>query len=50
MNAFEVVVTPEAEADIVGLDPVVQTRILTKLEWMGENGELLRHEPLHAEQ
>jgi mRNA interferase RelE/StbE len=48
MSAFQVVLTPEAQADILRLDSDVQTRILDKLEWMGQNAELLRHYPLQG--
>ena len=50
MNAFEVILTSEAQADIKRLDPAFQTRILNKLEWMGQNAELLRHRTLHGEE
>ncbi len=46
MASFQVFLTPEAQADILRLDPVLQMRILDKLEWMGQNAELLRHHPL----
>ncbi|MFQ5595580.1 MAG: type II toxin-antitoxin system RelE/ParE family toxin [Anaerolineae bacterium] len=50
MNAFQVILTPEAQADINRLDPALQTRILNKLEWMGQNAELLRHRALRGEE
>jgi mRNA interferase RelE/StbE len=50
MNAFQIVLTPEAQADIKRLHPALQTRILNKLEWMGENAKLLRHQPLHGKE
>jgi mRNA-degrading endonuclease RelE of RelBE toxin-antitoxin system len=34
MNGFTVILTPEAQADIKRLDPVRQTRILDKLDWL----------------
>ena len=30
MNAFQVILVPEAQADIKRLDPTIQTRILDK--------------------
>ena len=48
MNAFQVFLTPEAQADITRLDPLLQTRILNKLEWMGQNAKLLRHHALQG--
>ena len=50
MNPFEVKLTPEAQADVRRLDARVRTRILKRLEWMGENAELLRHEALQGEE
>ena len=50
MNVFQVVLTPEAQIDIRRLDPALQIRILNKLEWMGQNAELLRHQPLHGKE
>ncbi|NIO70391.1 MAG: type II toxin-antitoxin system RelE/ParE family toxin [Anaerolineae bacterium] len=48
MNAFQVILVPEAQADIRRLDPSLRTRILNKLEWMGQNAELLRHQVLQG--
>ena len=48
MSAFQVILTPEAHSDILRLDSGVQTRILDKLEWMGQNAELLRHHSLQG--
>lgn len=48
MTAYTVILTPEAQQDILRLDPSVQTRILDKLEWMGINAELIRHQPLRG--
>ena len=48
MNPFQVILVPEAQADIRRLDPSLQTRILSKLEWMGQNVELLRHQRLRG--
>lgn len=50
MNGFQVILTPEAQADIERLDPELQTRILDKLEWIGKNVELLRHQALRGEE
>jgi len=48
MSSFRVILTPEAQQDIRRLDPALQTRILNKLEWMGENARLLRHQALQG--
>jgi len=50
MRAFSVIITSEAQADIRRLAPVIRERILSKLEWMGENVELLRHEALQGDE
>jgi mRNA interferase RelE/StbE len=50
MNPFTVVLTPEAQSDILRLDPAIQTRILNRLDWMGENAELLRHQVLQGDE
>jgi mRNA interferase RelE/StbE len=50
MNGFTVILTPEAQADIKRLDPVRQTRILDKLEWMGQNAQFLRHQALQGQE
>ena len=43
MKAFQVILTPEAQSDIERLDPVLQARLLDKVEWMGQNADLLHH-------
>ncbi len=48
MNALKVILTPEAEADTKRLEPALQTRMLDKLQWMGQNAELLRHRALRG--
>lgn len=50
MSGFEVILTPEAQADIGRIDPSRQTRVLDRLEWMGENAELMRHLALRGEE
>ena len=50
MNAFQIILVPEAQADIRRLDPALQTRILNKLEWMGQNAQLLRHQALQGKE
>jgi mRNA interferase RelE/StbE len=50
MSGFDVILTSEAQADIGRLDPSVQTRVLDRLEWMGENVHLIRHLSLRGEE
>ena len=48
MKAFRVILTIAAPKDVKHLDPTIQTRLLDKLEWMGQNAELLRHQALRG--
>jgi len=50
MSVFQVILTPEAQTDIKRLNPALQTRILNKLEWMGQNAGPLRHQALHGQE
>jgi len=50
MNAFSVILTPEAQRDMLRLDPTVQTRILNRIAWMGENAELLHHHAMKGDE
>ncbi len=50
MSALLVILTLEAQTDIKRLDLALQTRILNKLEWMGQNAELLRHQALQGKE
>ncbi len=50
MNPFTVNLTPEAQRDLLRLDAPVQTRILNRIEWMGANAELLRHQAMKGDE
>ncbi len=50
MTTFQVILMPEAQADVKRLDTALQTRLLNKLEWMGQNAELLRHRALQGKE
>jgi len=50
MRTFQVILTLEAQADIKRLDPALQTRLLDKLEWIGQNAELLHHRALRGKE
>ena len=50
MNGFQVLLMPEAQADIKDLDSTLQTRILDKLEWVGKNAKQLRHHALQGKE
>ena len=45
---FQIILTSEAQADLRRLGSAFQTRLLDKLEWIGENAELLRHQALRG--
>ena len=40
MKPYQVILTPEAQADLRSIAPATRTRLLDKLEWIGENAEL----------
>lgn len=50
MTAWAVVLTPEAQRDILRLDAVLQTRLLNRIEWLGESVELIRHQALQGKE
>jgi mRNA interferase RelE/StbE len=50
MSTFRVVLTPEAQSDLRSLDPASQTRILDKLEWVGDSADLLRHQAMRGDE
>jgi mRNA interferase RelE/StbE len=49
MNPWSVVLTTEAQADILRLAPVVQARMLNRLQWIGDNASLINHQPMRGE-
>ncbi|MBI4674823.1 MAG: type II toxin-antitoxin system RelE/ParE family toxin [Chloroflexi bacterium] len=50
MNPFTVILTPEAQRDVLRLDATVQTRILGRIEWIGANAELIRHQMMQGDE
>lgn len=48
MKPYQVILTPEAQADLRGIASVIRMRLLDKLEWMGENAELIQHQALRG--
>ena len=50
MTGLRIILTPEAQQDIRRLDPSLQTRILDKLAWMGQNDRFLRHQSLQGQE
>lgn len=50
MKVYQVVLTPEAQADLKNIAPAIRTRLLDKLEWIGENAELIQHQALQGDE
>jgi mRNA interferase RelE/StbE len=50
MNPFTVILTPEAQRDILRLDRTVHNRVLNRIEWIGENAELVRHPAMKGDE
>lgn len=47
---MQIILTPEAQADLRKVTAPVRARLLDKLEWMGENAEFLHHQALHGKE
>jgi mRNA interferase RelE/StbE len=50
MKPYQVILTPEAQADLRRIASATRTRLLDKLEWMGKNGELIQHQALQGDE
>ena len=50
MKSYQVILTPEAQADLRRISSAARVRLLDKLEWMGENGELIQHQALQGDE
>jgi len=50
MKPYQVLLTPEAQSDLRGLASAARTRLLDKLEWIGENAELIQHQTLQGDE
>ena len=50
MKPYQVILTPEAQADLRRIASAARTRLLDKLGWMGENGELIQHQALQGDE
>lgn len=50
MNEFEVVLVAEAQSDLRRLPPTVRGRLPDKLQWIGDNVQLIIHQPLKGEE
>jgi len=50
MKPYPVILMPEAQSDLRSITPATRTRLLDKLEWMGENAELIQHQALQDDE
>ena len=50
MKAYQVSLTSEAQSDLRGIASATRTRLLDKLEWIGENAELIQHQALQGDE
>lgn len=50
MKTYGIILTPEAQADLEHFDAMLQERLLDKIEWIGHNLELLRHQALQGQE
>lgn len=50
MKSYQIILTPEAQADLRKFSSAARTRVLDKLEWMGKNGELIQHQALQGDE
>jgi mRNA-degrading endonuclease RelE of RelBE toxin-antitoxin system len=50
MKSYQVILTPEAQSDLKKATPATRTRLLDKLEWIGENAELIQHQALQDDE
>ena len=50
MKAYQVVLTPAAQADLRDIAPATRIPLLDKLEWIGENAELIQHQALQGDE
>ena len=50
MKAYQIILTPVAQTDLRNIVPATRTRLLDKLEWIGENAELIQHQALQGDE
>jgi mRNA interferase RelE/StbE len=50
MKVYQVILTLEAQSDLRGIAPATRTRLLDKLEWIGENAEIVQHQALQGDE
>ncbi|MEW5828829.1 MAG: type II toxin-antitoxin system RelE/ParE family toxin [Chloroflexota bacterium] len=50
MKTYRIILTSEAQTDLRKIASATRTRLLDKLEWVGENLELIQHQALQGEE
>jgi mRNA interferase RelE/StbE len=50
MKPYQVILTSEAQSDLRKIASSIRTRLLDKLDWMGENAELIQHQALQGDE
>jgi mRNA interferase RelE/StbE len=50
MKPYQVILTNEAQSDLRKIASTTRSRLLDKLEWMGNNAELIQHQALQGDE
>ena len=50
MKVYQVVLTLEAQSDLRNTESSIRARLLDKLDWIGENAELIQHQALQGDE
>ena len=50
MKPYQIILTREAQLDLRQIAASTRTRLLDKLEWIGENAELIQHQALQGDE
>ncbi len=50
MKAYQVILTPEAQSDLRNIASTIRTHLLDKLNWIGENAELIQHQAMQGDE
>ena len=50
MNPYQVILTSEAQSDLRKIAPATRTRLFDKMEWLGENTELIQHQAMQGDE
>ncbi len=50
MKTYQVILTLEAQSDLRNIESAIRTRLLDKMEWIGEHAELVQHQALQGDE